>query len=108
MCKIIDTDYLLATILSIKDSVSFEQLWELNTTLNNDLSDVAVDMSIPAIRRAVKLHPAIFVRNGVYIRLNRNYGKKYVTEEFFNYEFPNTVSKELKLKICAIIDNIIP
>jgi hypothetical protein len=82
--------------------VTFESLWELGTVLRHELPDVAVDISSPAIRRAVESYPAIFLQQGNCIR-QTGAAEEYLRSDYFNYEFANAVSPELNGRVRDIV-----
>jgi hypothetical protein len=94
MCTVINADYLLATILSDKKSVSFGSLKEIQNKIQARVRNVVVDISSPAVQAALKYYPEIFEKNEDSITKAAD-ADKYLTTKYLDNEFTSSVSVEI-------------
>ena len=102
MSTIITADYLLATILSQRSSVSFRDLRGMQETIEDAIPDATVDISSPTVRAALEYYPEIFEkRNGSVTRAAN--AQKYLSSKYMEYEFFASVPAQIHKRVTDLI-----
>jgi len=102
MYHVLNADYLLATVLACKESVSFDWLDELRKRIEHDCPGVAVDVSSPAIESALECYPEIFERRSDQIVRAPN-ASRYLASDYLGFKFVNRIPKEVHRMVKAAI-----
>jgi methionine aminopeptidase len=103
MCTIIKADYLLASVLADRPSVSFDLLNKLRHAIESSCEDVVVDVSCPEIGRAIEYYPQIFTRDcGEVIRTE--VGERLLNSEFREWVFTHSVPPDVHQRVRAVIE----
>ena len=98
----ITADYLLATILSERSSVSFRELRAMQEKIEAAIPDVVVDITSPAVRAAFQYYPEIFEkRNGSVMRAAN--ADRYLHGKYLECEFTSSVPAEIHDKVKSAI-----
>ena len=104
MCKIIDTDAFLATILKNKPQIYYRELREIDEKLVKKYPDIIVDMSAPSIDLALYYYPKLFLKciseEGAYIQRAPNsetyFTSDYIENELISSSPDNSAIEELE------------
>lgn len=107
MCTIIHADYLLATVLSDNEGVSFDRLNELRRAIENRCADVVVDVSSPALHSALHYYPEIFERREGRIARAAN-AQHYLCSEYRDHVFTSSVPPNVHERVCNVISEWSP
>ena len=101
MSTMIDAEYLLATILSHREQVSFRCLNDIRSKIEQSVP-VVIDVSTPAVNAALRYYPEVFVREEQCIT-RAPQANEYLFTEYFNGEFASLVSPEIHEKVEEVI-----
>jgi hypothetical protein len=85
MAELINADVLLACILRKKENISFKELRKLRNSLEEDNSNLIVDISGPSIQLALYYYPQLFEEK------NDGINKVKGSELFFNSDYIDNV-----------------
>lgn len=97
MSTIITADYLLATILSERQSVSFRALREMQGRIE-EIPNVVVDISSPTVRAALEYYPEIFEKkNGSVMRAAN--AEQYLSTGYLHSEFTSSIPAEIHARV---------
>ena len=107
MCTIIDADYLLATVLSTTEAVSFQLLSKLRSRIESEMPDVVVDLSSPTFDLALEYYPEIFKRRGNHLVRAAN-ADQYLLSGYFDCEFASSVPADVHEKVKQAIKALLP
>jgi hypothetical protein len=102
MTKILNTEYLLAIVLSKKDWVSFSELHTLRETIEKELP-ILIALHGSSIDFALEHYPEVFERWGHGI-IRAPKAKQYLEEPYLSAEFLNATTDEINQKVMGIID----
>ena len=94
MSTIITADYLLATILAERQSVSFRALREMQETIETEIPNVVVDISSPTVRAALEYYPEIFEKSNGLVSRAAN-AEQYLSTRYLDCEFTSSVPAEI-------------
>jgi hypothetical protein len=94
MCTIIHADYLLATILSTRKSISFSSLRKVQAAIRDSDSNVVVDISSPAVHAALEYYPQIFEKKDDSIARAAD-ANEYLSSKYLEYEFTSAVPENI-------------
>ncbi len=107
MCTVLNADYLLATILSTKKSVSFCSLWDVRSMIHANVQNVVVDISSPAVHAALHYYPEIFEKKKDSIARAAD-AEKYLSSKYLAYEFTDAVPGEIHQIVKKAIADSVP
>ena len=107
MCTVISADYLLATVLSTTDAVSFQSLSELRRKIESEMPAVVVDLSSPTFDLALEYYPEIFQRRENQVVRAPN-ADEYLSSRYFDCEFVSSVPADIHKKVMQAIEALLP
>ena len=103
MCTIIDADYLLATVLSTREQVSFRFLSELQSRIERQVPNVVVNMSSTDLDSALEYYPEIFERRQGLVAQAPNAGQ-YLSSKYYECEFVSSVPANVHAAVKQAIE----
>lgn len=107
MCTIINADYLLATVLSDRGSVSFRALNELRGSIESHCADLVVDVSARAIDSALQYYPEVFERQqGGIARAPK--AAKYLMSDYRDNVFTSSVPAGVHERVSKVVKESCP
>jgi len=107
MSTTISADYLLATILAERPSVSFRELREMQGKIESTIPNVVVDITSPAVHAAFEYYPEIFEKKNGSVKRAAN-ADQYLSTNYLDCEFissvPAEIHKQVKTAINILLD----
>ncbi len=107
MCTVVSADYLLATILSMKETVPFNALRELRSKIQRSSTNLSVDISARSIDAALEYYPEIFKKENEYIARAQDW-ENYLRSNYLKNEFTSSVPKRVHRIVQKAISASIP